>query len=34
MSYFVRPLWMPLTAIAIMASVGVWLWFRPEHPPG
>lgn len=33
MMYFVRPLWVPLTAIAIMASVGVWLWLRPEQAP-
>ena len=33
MLYFVRPLWVPLSAIAIMATVGVWLWFRPEQPP-
>jgi hypothetical protein len=25
--------WVPLTAIAIMASVGAWLWQRPEQPP-
>jgi uncharacterized membrane protein YbaN (DUF454 family) len=30
---FVRPLWVPLTAIAIMASVAIWLWLRPEQPP-
>ena len=30
---FARPLWLPLTAIAIMASVAVWLWQRPEQPP-
>ena len=34
MSIFVRPLWVPLTAIAIMTSVAIWLWLRPEHPPG
>ena len=33
MSIFVRPLWVPLTAIAIMTSVAIWLWLRPEHPP-
>ncbi len=33
MLFFVRPLWVPLTAIATMASVGTWLWLRPEHPP-
>ncbi len=33
MLYLVRPLWVPLTAIAIMGSVAVWLWFRPEQPP-
>ena len=32
MLFFVRPLWVPLTAIAVMASVGVWLWLRPEEP--
>jgi len=32
---FARPLWLPLIAIAIMTSVAVWLWLRPEHqPPG
>ena len=32
---FARPLWLPLVAITIMASVAVWLWLRPEHqPPG
>jgi uncharacterized protein len=30
---FARPLWLPLIAIAIMASVGAWLWQRPEQPP-
>jgi uncharacterized protein len=34
MVFYVRPLWVPLTAIAIMAMVAVWLWLRPEHPPG
>jgi uncharacterized membrane protein YbaN (DUF454 family) len=33
MSFFVRPWWVPLTAIAVMTSVGVWLWLRPEHAP-
>ena len=33
MSIFVRPWWVPLTAITVMAGVGVWLWLRPEHPP-
>jgi len=33
MLFFVRPLWVPLTAIAIMASVAIWLWLRPEQPP-
>ena len=33
MIFFVRPLWLSLTSIAIMASVGVWLWLRPEQPP-
>lgn len=30
---FVRPLWLPLMAIAVMATVATWLWLRPEHPP-
>jgi len=30
---FARPLWLPAIAIAIMASVGAWLWQRPEQPP-
>jgi uncharacterized membrane protein YbaN (DUF454 family) len=34
MLLLVRPLWVPLTAMAIMAAVGAWLWQRPEHPPG
>jgi hypothetical protein len=33
MSIVVRPWWVPLTAILVMASVGWWLWLRPEHPP-
>ena len=33
MALFVRPLWMALAAMAIMASVGAWLWLRPEQPP-
>ena len=33
MLIFVRPLWVPLAAIAVMASVATWLWLRPEHPP-
>ena len=34
MLIWVRPLWLPLTAVAVMATVAVWLWLRPEHPPG
>jgi uncharacterized protein len=30
---FARPLWLPLIAIAIMTSVNVWLWLRPEQQP-
>ena len=30
---FARPLWLALVAIGIMASVGTWLWQRPEQPP-
>ena len=33
MALFVRPLWMALVAMTIMASVGAWLWLRPEQPP-
>ena len=33
MSVFVRPWWVPVTAIAIMIAVGLWLWQRPEVPP-
>jgi uncharacterized protein len=33
MLLFVRPLWVPLTAIAIMATVAIWLWARPEELP-
>ncbi len=32
MVFLVRPMWVPLTAIAIMTSVGAWLWLRPEQP--
>ena len=31
MSLFVRPWWVPATAITIMAAVGIWLWQRPEN---
>lgn len=34
MLIFVRPLWVPFTALAVMASVATWLWLRPERPPG
>jgi hypothetical protein len=34
MMIIVRPIWLPLAVMAIMAGVGVWLWQRPEHPPG
>ena len=30
---FARPLWLAMIAITIMASVGTWLWMRPEQPP-
>jgi len=33
MSLFVRPWWVPVSAITIMTGVGIWLWLRPEHPP-
>jgi uncharacterized membrane protein YbaN (DUF454 family) len=33
MSVFVRPWWVPVSAITIMTGVGVWLWLRPEVPP-
>jgi uncharacterized protein len=33
MLLFVRPLWVPLTAIAVMAAVAIWLWARPEELP-
>jgi hypothetical protein len=33
MSIFVRPWWVPVSAITIMTGVGVWLWLRPEVPP-
>jgi len=33
MSVVARPWWLPAIAIAIMASVGAWLWQRPEQPP-
>ena len=33
MSFFVRPWWVPVSAITIMAGVGIWLWLRPEQPP-
>jgi hypothetical protein len=34
MMIIVRPIWVPLAVTALMASVGAWLWQRPEHPPG
>ncbi len=34
MMVVVRPLWVPLTVIAIMLAVGIWLWLRPEELPG
>jgi uncharacterized membrane protein YbaN (DUF454 family) len=34
MMFIVRPIWVPLAVTALMAGVGVWLWHRPEHPPG
>jgi hypothetical protein len=33
MAVFVRPWWVPVSAILVMASVGLWLWLRPEQPP-
>jgi uncharacterized protein len=33
MLIIVRPIWVPLVVIAIMFTVGVWLWQRPEQPP-
>lgn len=33
MALLVRPWWIPATAIAIMISVGIWLWLRPERAP-
>jgi uncharacterized membrane protein YbaN (DUF454 family) len=33
MLVFVRPLWVPLAAIAVMVSVAIWLWLRPERAP-
>lgn len=33
MLVFARPIWLAFIAIAIMASVGAWLWQRPEQPP-
>ncbi len=33
MMVVVRPLWVPLTACAVMLAVGIWLWLRPEQPP-
>jgi len=33
MLVFVRPLWLPVAATAVMASVALWLWRRPERPP-
>jgi uncharacterized protein len=33
MLIIVRPIWVPLAVGALMASVGAWLWQRPEHPP-
>jgi len=33
LAYFARPWWVAAVAIALMASVAVWLWQRPESPP-
>lgn len=33
MAVFVRPWWVPVTAIFIMTAVNLWLWLRPEAPP-
>ena len=33
MAWLVRPWWMPAVAISIMATVGIWLWQRPEQAP-
>lgn len=32
MLYGVRPIWVPLLAIACMAATLLWLWRRPERP--
>jgi uncharacterized membrane protein YbaN (DUF454 family) len=34
MSFIVRPWWIPAGVIGIMFAVAVWLWQRPEAPPG
>ncbi len=31
---FAPALWIPLVVTAIMATVGTWLWLRPEPGPG
>jgi uncharacterized membrane protein YbaN (DUF454 family) len=32
LAVFVRPWWVPLSAITMMAGVAAWLWLRPERP--
>ncbi len=34
MALLVRPWWLPAIGIGIMTTVGIWLWLRPEQPPG
>jgi uncharacterized protein len=33
MAVVVRPWWVPLFAMTMMAGVAIWLWLRPERAP-
>lgn len=32
LAVFVRPWWVPVSAITMMAGIAMWLWLRPERP--
>jgi uncharacterized protein len=32
LAVFVRPWWVPVSAITMMVGIGTWLWLRPERP--
>jgi len=31
MAVFVRPWWVPVSAVTMMAGAAIWLWLRPER---